>query len=200
MPDTSNPSIETIQPQNYISQTAAIAILKDLLEEEIIDEEVKHRILEKFCRNLEDSSDSIDGLQDLSLTVISSMNTVKIIGPQGFLYKLGEVPQESLDLMEGESTFQLHIHPSKECPDPIDCPVLLQPQIIIPHSGAGPEIDTIMMRNSEELMLMGDPIDGPPSQDVIKDSQPGGFLLMDVIDGPPSQDPLDTPPSSTPKP
>ncbi|MCT7954618.1 hypothetical protein [Laspinema palackyanum] len=200
MPDSSNPSVETIQPPNYISQMAAIALLKDLLEDEIIDEEVKNRILEKFSRNLEDSSDSIDGLQDFSLTVISGMNTVKIIGPQGFLYKLGEVPHESLDLVEGESTFQLHIYPSKQCPDPIDCPVLLQPQIIIPHSGSGPEIDTIMMRNSEEVMLMGDPIDGPPSQDVIKDSQREGFLLMDVIDGPPSPDPLDTPPFPTPKP
>lgn len=195
MPDSSNPSVETIPVQDYISKKVAIALLKELLEEEAINEEVKHRILEKFSLNVEDSSHSIDGLQNLSLTVISSMNSVKIIGPQGFQYKLGEVAQESLDLLEGDSTFQLHIYPSKACPDPIDCPVLLQPQIIIQHSGSGPKIDTILMQNSQDVMMMGDPIDGPPSQDVIKDSQPGGFLLMDVIDAPPSQDPIDTPPT-----
>ncbi|MCT7982913.1 hypothetical protein NG796_06370 [Laspinema sp. A4] len=200
MPDSSNPSVETILPQNYISQTAAIVLLREVLQEESINEEIKHRILDQFSRNLEEYSHISDGLQDLSLTVISSLNSVKIIGPQGFQYKLGEVAQESLELLEGESIFQLHIYPLKECPDPIDCPVLLHPQIIIPHSGSDLKIDIIMMQNSQEVMLMGDPIDGPPSQDVIKDSPPGGFLLMDVIDGPPSPDPLDTPPTPTPKP
>ncbi|AFY80851.1 MULTISPECIES: hypothetical protein [Oscillatoria] len=186
MPDSFNPSVDTIPVQDYISKTVAIALLHELLEDEAIDEVVTNRIMEKFSQTLEDSSPGINQLPALSLMVISSIKSVKIIGPEGFQYKLGEGTQESLNLLEGESTFQLQIYPSKECPNPLDCPEASQPQIIIPRSGSGPTIDTILMQNSQDVMMMGNPIDGPPS--------PGG------IDTPPAPSPggIDTP--RTPKP
>lgn len=54
--------------QDYISKTVAIALLQQILKDERIDEDVTKQILEQFIKNMEDSLENQDNIQDVPVT------------------------------------------------------------------------------------------------------------------------------------
>jgi hypothetical protein len=146
MSESVDPSSNMTFTPGYISTTQAISYLKEILQDETIDETITARILEKFSQTLENSSQNLAEFQTLSIIVSASEEQIEIIGPEGFEYTYREKYNKSIHSIDGKFTGQFDVTPNA-CPDPVDCPTKpgKRTRVLIPHSGESPMIDTIML-------------------------------------------------------
>lgn len=192
MSESVDASSQMMSNPGYISTIQAISNLKEILQNETIDETVTDRILEIFSQTLESSSQNVSEFQTLSIMVSSSEGQVEIIGPEGFEYVSTEVNEKFVPSITGKFIGQLELTPDA-CPDPADCPPKLRERtrVRIRHSGQSPVIDTIMIESRRDWTMERpvetmDPGDTPTFPNP---TAPGGSLT------PTSMDPTDTPPT-----